>query len=453
MLKKITVIALAYFGVTVGAGFASGQEMLQYYVSYGWWGIAGGAVVLLLMPITAMAILQYGSYFRAQSHGKVFNSITSALVAKFLDYSLSAAQFCIGFVMLAGAGSNLNQQFGLDLWVGSALMVVLVIICGMLNVDKVTNVISSITPVMIALLVTAGVFAILDAQGSLQAVHGYAIANVSSPLPNWILSTLNYIGLSMFSGIAMAIIIGGSNWNPRAAGWGGFVGGAIFGVILILMTVGLLLKVDEVADADLPTLALINDLNPYLGVFASIATYLMIFSTSLGVFYSLGKRLAVAKPSTYKPVFILVTLVGFGLSFFDFTVLVATVFPILGWLGIIFITVLLGTWLANGRTEISVESRRRDKIRALLLRQLNPRRRWTRRHASELADAYQDSNLKREQLSEFMSEDLFQDLEEFTGVEIPEEQRTELGKQLAANYEPRQEGETRVVIDTPPTNR
>ncbi|MDK6259915.1 hypothetical protein [Corynebacterium frankenforstense] len=100
------MIALAYFGVTVGAGFASGQEMLQYYVSYGWWGIAGGAVALLLMPLTAMVILQYGSYFRAQSHGMVFESITSALMAKFLDYSLSISQFCIGFVMLAGAGST-----------------------------------------------------------------------------------------------------------------------------------------------------------------------------------------------------------------------------------------------------------------------------------------------------------------------------------------------------------
>ncbi|MCT2021241.1 hypothetical protein [Kocuria marina] len=48
-----------------GVGFVSGQEMLQYYVSYGWWGIAGAAVNLL--------------------------------------------------VMLAGAGSNLNQQFGLPL--------------------------------------------------------------------------------------------------------------------------------------------------------------------------------------------------------------------------------------------------------------------------------------------------------------------------------------------------
>ena len=35
MWKNILVIGLAYFGFTVGAGFASRQEMLQYYVSYG----------------------------------------------------------------------------------------------------------------------------------------------------------------------------------------------------------------------------------------------------------------------------------------------------------------------------------------------------------------------------------------------------------------------------------
>lgn len=258
--------------------------------------------------------------------------------------------------------------------------------------------------------------------------------------------------LSMFSGIAMAIIIGGSNWNPRAAGWDGFIGGATFGALIILVGAGLLLKVDEVAASDLPTLALINELNPYLGIFASIATYLMIFSTTLGVFYSLSKRLAVARPSVYRPVLVVVTLIGLALSSFDFTLLVGNLFPILGWLGIILIAVLLGTWLANGRTEISAESRRRDKIRALLLRQLNPKRKWTGRHASELADAYSDSNLKPEQLSEFMGDEVFTELEETTGVTIPEEERTEPGKQLSQNYEPLPEGQVRVVADAPPTS-
>lgn len=130
--------------------------MLQFYVSYGWWGVAGAAVNLIIMPLTTMAILQYGSYFRAQTHGKVFDSITTSLVSRFMDYGLSAAQFCIGFVMLAGAGSNVNQQFGLPLWVGSALMVLMVIIAGMFNADRVGSIIGMITPAMIVVIVGAG---------------------------------------------------------------------------------------------------------------------------------------------------------------------------------------------------------------------------------------------------------------------------------------------------------
>ncbi|GAA2511408.1 hypothetical protein [Kocuria salsicia] len=49
---------------------------------------------------------QYGSCFRAQSHGGVFRSITSMVVAKVMDYGLSIARFCVGFVMLAGAGNG-----------------------------------------------------------------------------------------------------------------------------------------------------------------------------------------------------------------------------------------------------------------------------------------------------------------------------------------------------------
>lgn len=183
MFRQIWVIAMAYFGVTVGAGFASGQEVLQYYVSYGVWGIAGGVLVLVVMPLAALVILQYGSYFRAQSHGQVFDSVASKVTAKFLDYSLLAAQFCIGFVMLAGAGSNLNQQFGLPLWVGSGLMVIMVLISGMWDVNRVTNLLGIFTPFMVIILLVAGFYALSQMPGSLDAVHDYALAEVASPLP------------------------------------------------------------------------------------------------------------------------------------------------------------------------------------------------------------------------------------------------------------------------------
>ncbi|WP_144421635.1 hypothetical protein [Kocuria palustris] len=259
--------------------------MLQFYLSYGWWGIAGAFVHMAIMPLTAMAILQYGSYFRAQLHDKVFDSITSSLVSKFMDNGFSAAQFCIGFVMLAGAGSNLSQRFGVPLWVGSAL----ILSAGMLNADRGSSVIGLITRAMIVVILCAAVYSIATFTRTLDGVHQFAVDNATSSLPNWFLATINYTGLSMFSGIAMAIIIGGQNCSPQVAGWGGFPEGMIFGVLLLLMAIGLLLSLEDIYDSGLPTLALVNEMNTVLGVIAAVATYLMIF------FHRAGRLLLVGQ--------------------------------------------------------------------------------------------------------------------------------------------------------------
>ena len=40
MNRKIFQIASAYMSVIVGGGFASGQEVLQFFTNFGWMGVA-----------------------------------------------------------------------------------------------------------------------------------------------------------------------------------------------------------------------------------------------------------------------------------------------------------------------------------------------------------------------------------------------------------------------------
>ena len=176
------------------------------------------------------------------------------------------------------------------------------------------------------------------------------------------------------------------------------------------MTIGLLLSVEDIYSSDLPTLALVNEMNPVLGLIASIATYLMIFSTSLGI---------------------AVTLVGFVLSFMPFTSLVNNVFPWLGWLGIIFILVLVGSWILSGRTDISEESLRRDRVRALLLYKLDPQRRWTPRHANALIQAVDESNLRARHLGDFMHEDVYREALDTSEIDMSSMGEGELGEYLS----------------------
>lgn len=55
MLKRVITIALAYIGVVVGAGFASGQEVLQYFVAHGKIGMMAVLMTAILMALVGAA--------------------------------------------------------------------------------------------------------------------------------------------------------------------------------------------------------------------------------------------------------------------------------------------------------------------------------------------------------------------------------------------------------------
>ena len=127
-MKRTFSIAMAFVGLTVGAGFATGQEVIQYFISFGLNGIWGAVLAGIVMTLAGSVILQVGSYFLADEHKAVFRSITHPAVSWGLDIVVTLTLFCIGFVMLAGAGSNLEQQFGLPAWIGALIMTVLVFV-------------------------------------------------------------------------------------------------------------------------------------------------------------------------------------------------------------------------------------------------------------------------------------------------------------------------------------
>ena len=157
-MPKTLKVALALVGLTVGAGFASGQEVIQYFLSFGYWGIVGAAIAGAAIAIFSGWVYQLGSYYMADDHSAVFKSVSRPWVARYMDVTTIFTLFCIGFVMVAGAGANLQQQFGLDTWIGSAIMVVLLLLSGLLDIDKLTDVFSFITPLLIICLL--GAFAI-----------------------------------------------------------------------------------------------------------------------------------------------------------------------------------------------------------------------------------------------------------------------------------------------------
>lgn len=377
-------IAFAFVGVFIGAGFASGQEALQYFVAFGLDGIWGGLLTVASLTFAGLVMLALGSYFRAGEHSAVFTKITHPAVARFLDVAIMVTLFATGMVMIAGAGSNLEQQFGWPTWAGSVLMVILVCLTGLLDVDRVTVVIGAATPVIVICIVAACVYSIINAPGTLAELEPQTEL-VATTLPNWWVASINYVGLGLMVGVSMAIVMGGANHSLKASAIGGATGGLIAGLLMLLAIVAIFFAIGDVWDAELPILELVNRISPVFGYVMAIIVFVMIYNTAIAMFYAFAKRATANKPKQFWPVLVASSLVAFAVSFVGFSELVGYVYPAIGYVGMALLVILGVAWV-KGRTKVREEIERRGRIRSLIRRKLDPAKRFTKKHEAQLSD-------------------------------------------------------------------
>lgn len=394
---------MAFIGVLVGASFASGREALQYFVAFGNWGVLGAILTSLAMMVSGVTILQLGSYHRAKEHTSVFVAISGPVTARILDVATMITLFCIGFAMFAGAGANLEQQFGWSVWIGAVIMLALVLATGLLDVGKVTFVIGAITPFIIVLIAIATLWTIFTAQPDFATLHEQA-QEVPTTLPNWWVAAINNLGLNVIVVVSMAIVIGGNFLDSREVGIGGIVGGFVFLFLLAVLVGSMYLTVDVVMDSEMPTLAMITDIHPSLGVFMALAIYGMIYNTAIGMFYALAKRLTRGRPQYFYRVYVITVLIGFVLSFIGFSNLIGWVYPILGYMGILMMVIIGWAWLKN-RSNLETETELRRRARELLVKRYENSESLTREERQELRSIAYNSNIpETEFIREIMTE-------------------------------------------------
>ena len=317
MNKERLKIMLAYVGVLTGAGLASGQELLQYFVSLGKGGIVGISLVGILHMVIGGILLILGSHYLATDHSDVFDEITNKFISKFMDFSLIFTCFVVGFVMLAGAGSNLNQAIGVNVNVGRVICALLIIIVGMMDFKKVSQVIGSFTPFIVGFVLIGSVYTFINFKPDWESLNAFA-TRLPSNFDNVGFAVLNYFGMCLMTAVSMGLVLGGDELSSENAGWGGLLGGAIVGIMGVLITLTLFIRVEEVYDLDIPMLYIIEDISPILGFIMALVVFGMIFNTGISLFYALARRFSNDDERRFKIMLVTITGVGFVLSFLGF---------------------------------------------------------------------------------------------------------------------------------------
>ena len=117
--------AFTYMGTIVGAGFATGREITEFFTQYGIWGTVGIFVSSMFFIFLGMKIMLLAV---STESNNLHSFLTYLFGPKFGGYCNGLIVLMIigvTIVMLSGAGALFQEQLHLSKWLGVALMVVL----------------------------------------------------------------------------------------------------------------------------------------------------------------------------------------------------------------------------------------------------------------------------------------------------------------------------------------
>jgi len=389
VLKRILNISLAYVGVVIGAGLSSGQDLMQYFVSFGKWGIIGTIVLGIISVVFGKIIITLGSYFRSNDHSEVLSQIAGPITNKILDIALIVSCFVVGFVMIAGAGSNLNQQFGLPFWAGGLLCATLIIIVSFLDFEKITGVLGIFTPIVFIMIIIIAVHTFTNRSFDFDELEAIS-ATIPSPMPNVWISLLNYFSLAVMTAVPMAFVLGGSIMRIGVAEKSGILGGLGVSIIITVVTCVLYANVKLASTVDMPMLAIAEQIHPIFSLIYAFVIYGLIFNTAFSLFYALAKRFSSDNPKRFYPILIGTVVIGYALSFMGFKELVSIMYPILGYIGFVMLAILTIAWIKE-KSNIKGEKFLRRKMIRLITKKYDDNQDYTIKDKEKFHQLGEDS--------------------------------------------------------------
>ena len=363
MNKQSIQITLAYMSVVIGGGFASGQEVLQFFTGYGLIGIFGTVVSGMLFALLGMQIAQMSSKMQASSHKEVLYYLFGTRIGLIVDFILSFFLYGVGVVMLAGSGSIFAQQYDLPTLFGGVLMTALVIVTLCMNVKRIINLISAAMPFLLAMVLVITTYSIFNYNATVETLDLAARENNETVTGNWFVGALLYASFNIAVGFPMLAVIGGMTKQPKAAALGGVLGGLGLGALILLLNIGLFANANQLQGIEMPSLALAGRISPILSVVMSVALVCMVYSTAVGMFFAFSARFAKPGSDRFKVISATAVCVGLALSLGGFSKLVGTVYPLLGYVGFALILAIAMSWLRDHFTDKAKKVELREALK------------------------------------------------------------------------------------------
>lgn len=306
----------------IGAGFASGQEIVKFFVDFGsmgvWGAVLGGSIIALVGGFTTNIVNKNN----ISNYGDLLSFMFPQKIAKLMDIIIFISIWVSLGVMFIGSSNILFEQFGIPVFMGVGIISTVICLFLWVGIDGLLRANSVLVPFLIILTLFSSTYYLVNPLPCLQVK--------SSLLPNWWVSGILYATLNMLLGIV--IITSLKEENKKIPLSGGILGGVILGVLSLLIIKSLSLLPHSMLYTEMPLLTLSLSINKVIGNLYIIGLLVAMLTTALADTHSVCKRLE--RRFTYRKALPIIIISTFVFIPFKFSVLVGFLYPVIGYIGI-----------------------------------------------------------------------------------------------------------------------
>lgn len=356
---RVIILAGAVIAFTIGSGFATGQEIVQYFTAYGWKSI-------LVILGFAVAFLYYNFNFAkagAEQHfergNDVYKYFCGKYVGTFCDYYSTIFCYMSFWVMIGGAASTLNQEYRLPNWAGALILTVLATITVIGGLNSLVDAIGIVGPAIVILCIVIGLVTCVkdggDIGAGLEIIKNGAYAGatngetIKSAGANWFISAASYAGFVLLWFASFTAALGSKN-KKKDLNYG-----IIGGTVSVCVAIGLIAFAQisnintPIADgsgyvwnADIPNLILAMKIwRPFSAIFA-IVVFAGIYTTAVPLLYNPASRFAKEGTAKFRILTVVLAVIGLVVGLFlPFRTLVNVIYVLNGYVGAVLILFMI----------------------------------------------------------------------------------------------------------------
>ncbi|MEI7028102.1 YkvI family membrane protein [Paenibacillus sp. y28] len=340
---QIVQVAFTYVGTVVGAGFATGQEILQFFTRYGAPAVITIAIASALFVWLGTKMMILGQEIGAKSYEDLNRHLFGKQLGGWFSLFTLFILFGITTVMLAGAGSVFQEHFHFSYQAGLLITLVLSFIVLSKGLHAIMTVNVIVVPLM--LIFSALIFWI-----TIDSPHAanWVLRTSDEPAGRIWLSPILYAAFNLATAQAVLVPLGAAIRDKAVLRMGGLLGGIMIGLMLLAAHFALSSQMPGITQFEIPMSHLLQKWGFVVQLLFILVIFGEIFTTYLADVYGLTLQLHNRTGWNRQLITCILLLLSYAISQIGFSTLLSTLYPLFGLVSVIWLAMMIWRRSAPG---------------------------------------------------------------------------------------------------------